>query len=85
MGKIACVFKLMPEDAETDLENIKEQVREKVENVQEMEEEEVAFGLKAIKISCVTTDEKGGTDYVENQLSEVEELQSVELEHFDKL
>lgn len=85
MGKIACVFKLMPEDAETDLEEIKKQVREKVENVEDMGEEEVAFGLKAIKLSCITTDEKGGTDYVENQLEEIDSLQSIELEHFDKL
>jgi translation elongation factor aEF-1 beta len=85
MGKIACVFKLMPQDAETDLEEIKEQVRDKVENVEDMGEEDVAFGLKAIKLSCITTDEKGGTDYVENQLEEVDGIQSVELEHFDKL
>lgn len=85
MGKIACVFKLMPEDAETDLEDIKDEIREKVENVQDMGEEDVAFGLKAIKLSCVTTDEQGGTDYVENQLEDVEGIQSVELEHFDKL
>lgn len=85
MGKIACVFKLMPEDADTDLEEIKQQVREKVDNVQDMGEEEVAFGLKAIKLSCITTDEKGGTDYVENQLDEITGIQSVELEHFDKM
>ncbi|WP_347721818.1 elongation factor 1-beta [Candidatus Nanohalococcus occultus] len=84
MGKIACVFKLMPEDAETDLEEIKEQVREKVD-VTDIGEEDVAFGLKAIKVSAITTDEKGGTDFVENQLEEVEGLQSIELEHFDKL
>ncbi len=84
MGKIACIFKLMPEDAETDLEEIKEQVREKVE-VQDIGEEEVAFGLKAVKVSAITTDEQGGTDYVENQLEEVNNIQSIELEHFDKL
>lgn len=84
MGKIACVFKLMPEDAETDLEKIKEQVREKVE-VDDIGEENVAFGLKAIKVSAITTDEKGGTDYVENQLEGIDNLQSIELVHFDKL
>ena len=85
MGQIACVFKLMPQDADTDLEAIKEQIKEKVENVEDMGEEDVAFGLKAIKLSCITTDEKGGTDYVENQLDEIDNVQSVELEHFDKL
>ena len=75
----------MPQDADTDLEAIKEQIKEKVENVEDMGEEDVAFGLKAIKLSCITTDEKGGTDYVENQLDEIDNVQSVELEHFDKL
>ena len=84
MGQIACVFKLMPEDEDTDLEEIKEQVREKVE-VEDIGEEDIAFGLKAVKVSAITTDEKGGTDHVEEQLQEVENVQSIELEHFDKL
>lgn len=84
MGEIACVFKIMPEDAETDLEPIKDQIREKV-NVEDMGEEDVAFGLKAIKVSAITTDEKGGTDYVENQLEDLDNIQSIELVHFDKL
>lgn len=84
MGKIACVFKLMPEDADTDIEEIKEQVREKVD-VQDIGEEDVAFGLVAVKVSAITTDEQGGTDYVEEQLQEVDQVQSIELEHFDKL
>jgi translation elongation factor aEF-1 beta len=75
----------MPEDADTDLEALKNDIRDKVENVQDIGEENVAFGLKAIKLSCITTDEQGGTDYVENQLEEVDNVQSVELEHFDKL
>ncbi len=84
MGKIACVFKIMPEDAETDLEAIKEDVKEKV-NVEDIGEEEVAFGLKAIKVSAITTDEEGGTDTVENELEKLDNVQSIELVHFDKL
>lgn len=84
MGKISCVYKIMPEDAETDLENIKEQLRE-VLDVNDIGEEDVAFGLKAIKMSTVTTDEEGGTDAVEEKLEELENVQSYELEHFDKL
>lgn len=84
MGKISCVYKVMPEDAETDLENIKDQIRELLD-VQDMGEEEVAFGLKAVKVSCITTDEEGGTDSVEEKLEQLENVQSYELEHFDKL
>jgi len=84
MGKISCVYKVMPEDAETDLDEIKDQVRDLID-VQDMGEEEVAFGLKAIKVSCITTDEEGGTDAVEEKLDKLDDIQSIELEHFDKL
>ncbi len=84
MGKISCVYKISPEDADTDLEQIKEELREKLD-VEDLGEEEVAFGLKAIKMSCITTDEEGGTDAVEEELEKLENVQSFELEHFDKL
>ncbi|MBY6294519.1 elongation factor 1-beta [Nanohaloarchaea archaeon] len=84
MGEISCVYKIMPEDAETDLESIKDQIRE-VLDVEDMGEEEVAFGLKAVKVSTITTDEEGGTDAVEEKLSGLENVQSIELEHFDKM
>lgn len=84
MGKISCVYKVMPEDAETDLESIKEDIKNLIE-VQDIGEEEVAFGLKAVKVSTITTDEEGGTDAVEEKLEKLENVQSIELEHFDKL
>ena len=84
MGKISCVYKLSPEDAETDLEEIKDDIRELID-VQDIGEEEVAFGLKAIKVSTITTDEEGGTDAVEEKLEQLDNVQSIELEHFDKM
>lgn len=84
MGKISCVYKIMPEDDETDLEDIKKQVQELLD-VQDIGEENVAFGLKAVKVSCITTDEEGGTDSVEEKLEQLDDVQSYELEHFDKL
>lgn len=74
----------MPEDDETDLENIKEQLRDRID-VEDIGEEEVAFGLKAVKVSTITTDEEGGTDAVEEKLEGMEGVQSIELEHFDKM
>lgn len=84
MGKISCVYKVMPEDAETDLEQIKEDIKELID-VEDIGEEEVAFGLKAVKVSTITTDEEGGTDAVEEKLEDLTGVQSIELEHFDKL
>jgi elongation factor 1-beta len=84
MGKISCVYKVMPEGEDTDLEEIKDQIKDLID-VQDLGEEEVAFGLKAVKVSCITTDEEGGTDAVEEKLDKIENVQSIELEHFDKL
>jgi len=84
MGKISCVYKVMPEDAETDLDEIKEDIKDLID-VEDIGEENVAFGLKAVKVSTITTDEEGGTDTVEEKLEELTGVQSIELEHFDKL
>ena len=84
MGKISCVYKVMPEDAETDLESLKQDIKSVID-VEDIGEENVAFGLKAIKVSTITTDEEGGTDAVEEKLEKVDNVQSIELEHFDKL
>lgn len=84
MGKISCVYKLMPENDETDLEEIKEEVRNRID-VEDIGEEDVAFGLKAVKVSTITTDEEGGTDAVEEKLEGMAGVQSIELEHFDKM
>lgn len=82
--KMNVVFKVMPEDSETDLENIKDQVEERVD-VNDIQEEDVAFGLKAVKASTMVTEEEGGTDYVENQLEDMEDVQSVEIETVNKV
>ncbi|MFB6144389.1 MAG: elongation factor 1-beta [Candidatus Nanohaloarchaea archaeon] len=82
--KMNVVFKVMPEDAETDLENIKKQVKERLD-IDDVQEENVAFGLKAVKASTIVTEEEGGTDYVENQLEDMEGVQSVEIETVNKI
>ncbi len=84
MGKIGVVIKLMPESPETDLEKIKEEVK-KLIDVSDMDEENVAFGLKAVMVSTVVKDDEGGTDKVEEKLSSIEGVQSVDVEDVQKL
>lgn len=84
MGKIAVVLRIMPEDAETDLDELEGGVRECID-VDEVERDEVAFGLQALMVSTMTTDEEGGTDYLENQLEDLEGVQSIEVEKFNKI
>ncbi|MFB6191061.1 MAG: elongation factor 1-beta [Candidatus Nanohaloarchaea archaeon] len=84
MGKIAVVLRIMPEDAETDLDELEDRVRDRID-VDEAQREEVAFGLQALMVSTQTTDEEGGTDYLENQLEGLEGVQSIEVEKFNKM
>lgn len=84
MGKIAVVLRIMPEDSETDLDELEDEVRERIE-VDDVERDEVAFGLQALMVSTMTTDEEGGTDYLENKLEDVPGVQSIEVESFNKV
>lgn len=84
MGKIAVVLKLMPESPETDLDSIKEEVNSRID-AEDVGEEEVAFGLTAVKVSTIVDDAEGGTDEVEEALAGIEGVQSVETEDVQKL
>ena len=84
MGKIGVVLKIMPESPEIDLEKIKEKAQELID-VNDIDEEKVAFGLKAVMVSTVVSDQEGGTDEVEEKLAGIEGVQSVEVEDVQKL
>jgi len=84
MGDVAVVLKVMPDDAETDMDRIDTAIRDAID-VEDLEEEEVAFGLKALKVSTIVDDEKGGTDTVENALAAIDGVRSVEVEDMQRL
>lgn len=84
MGEVAVVLKVMPEDTETDLETMEKEIRDAID-VEDMQEEEVAFGLKALKVSTIVGDQEGGTDAVENAVSGIEGVRSVEVEDMQRL
>ncbi|MFB6294767.1 MAG: elongation factor 1-beta, partial [Candidatus Nanohaloarchaea archaeon] len=75
MGEVAIVVKVMPEDTETDLDRIDAAIRGRID-VEDLEQEEVAFGLKALKVSTIVSDDEGGTDAVENAVSGIEGVRS---------
>lgn len=84
MGDVVVLFKVMPDDADTDLDALQDQIRESVD-VDGMEEEEVAFGLKAIKVSTILEDKEGGPDDVEQVLAGLDGVRSVEIEDMNRL
>lgn len=74
----------MPEGTDTDVDRIKETVEERVK-VEDIRVEEVAFGLKAVKVLTLVDDEEGAADEVEDELSDIEGVRTVEVEEVNKL
>ena len=80
MGKVAISLKVNLAGPEVDIEKLKEAIKEKIE-VEDMQEIDIGFGLKALRIMVVRPDAEGqGTDDLENTLSEIEGVASVEVE-----
>jgi len=79
MGSVAVTFRILPDDAEADLEPIKARVRKTLGGaLRDMKEEPVAFGLKAIVAIAVVGDAQGGSDQLEQSLAALPGVGSVE-------
>jgi len=82
MGEVIVTFKVMPEGLEVDLKKLESDMRgviSKYAEVGRVEIEEVAFGLKALNFIVVVDENKGGTDIVEDNMRNVEGVNSVEV------
>lgn len=79
MGKVAITFRLMPEDPATDLRAIKDHIQKALgASLKGMQEKDVAFGLRAILALAVVPDEAGASERVEQALSGIPGVSSVE-------
>lgn len=79
MGSVAVTFRIMPEEAGSDLEAIKARVRKALGgSLRDLKEEPVAFGLKAIVAIAVVSDAAGGSDPLEQSLAAISGVGSVE-------
>jgi len=83
MAEVILTFKIMPESPEVDLEAVKIKASEKIHEfggeVGKTEEEPLAFGLKSLNIIFVMDEAKGSTDQLEEEIKQVEGVQSVEV------
>jgi elongation factor 1-beta len=80
MAIAAIKVKIMPESPETDLDEIKKQIPSKLSEAKNinLEEQPIAFGLKAIIATFAWPEEKG-TDTIENSLKEIIGVSSAEV------
>ena len=84
MAQVVVTLKIMPESPKTDLGKINEMakrhIKEFCDSTEFKEEvEPVAFGLKALKITFVMDEKLGSTDALEDNIREINEVQSVEV------
>ncbi len=79
---MVAVLKVMPESPEVDLAKLREQLEHAIPSgakFQGIEEENVAFGLKALMVTIMMEDIEGGTDTVQESFEGVPSVQSVQV------
>jgi len=85
MSVVAVIAKVMPASPEADLEKIKQEASKELEakgaqNIS-IEEQPVAFGLKALMIKFAWPEEKE-TEIIESTLSKIENVSSATIEDY---
>ncbi|NYZ78686.1 elongation factor 1-beta [Candidatus Micrarchaeota archaeon] len=77
MGTAAVIIKVFPESPEM-LEKVKCSIQNELKPYK-LEEEEVAFGMKALKVTILVKDSSGGSD-IEEKLKKIPGVSEVQTE-----
>ncbi len=79
MGSVAITYRIMPEDAGTDLAPIRDGIRKALgPALKGMQEKDVAFGLRALLALAVVDDASGAGEKLESALAAIPGVGSVE-------
>ena len=82
MAQVIITFKIMPEDLDVDLKRMEKEVKEflnKHGEVGRVEREKIAFGLEALIVMFIRDESKGSTDFIEDNMRNIDGVQSVEI------
>jgi len=85
---VAAKLKIMPASPEVDLEELRGKIKEAVSGVAEVKdfaEQPIAFGIKALIALVMLEDAEGGTDRVEEAISKVDGVESVQVEEVSRI
>lgn len=83
MGKVAISFKVMPSDESTDIDKTKDDLVRKLSEdyvLGKTSTEELAFGLKCVKIIVIVDDQGGLSDKVEETIRSFPGIGEVEVD-----
>ena len=82
MAVVIVTLRIMPESPDVDLSAVRDAGEKAISDfggkLHSSEEEPIAFGLKALKLIFTMDESLGGTDPLEEKISEIEGVQSVE-------
>ena len=79
MGSVAVIMRVMPESPEVDLEQLKKALKQKLPGIQDIREDPIGFGLKAIKFAAIVNDAGGETDAIEKSLNDIPGVERAEI------
>jgi elongation factor 1-beta len=82
MGEVAVQLKIMPNSPDVDLKDLSDRITSQVADYGRLyscDEQPIAFGLKALIITVIVEDKEGGTEAVESSISEIDEVESVQV------
>ncbi|MCK4521597.1 MAG: elongation factor 1-beta [Nanoarchaeota archaeon] len=84
MANVIATIKIMPESPEIDLDSIEESAKKLIaefagEGETKTEQEPIAFGLKALKITFVMDEAKGSPDPLADKIKGIEGVNSAEV------
>jgi elongation factor 1-beta len=83
MADVLVQLRVLPEDITTNLTELQEKIKKVIPpgtRVHKVTEEDVAYGLKCLKVVVIMPDDLGGTDPVETAISSISDVQRVEVE-----
>ncbi len=89
-NNVLAIFKIYPEDDQVDLEDLKNRLREALPKgnvyIYRIIEEEIAFGIKALKVFVIMPPFfEGGTQPLEEAFSKVKGVSQVDVEFVQTL
>ena len=88
MGKVAANVKVMPQSPDVDLDDLQERLENSLPEgakINGFERDDVAFGLVALQPTVIVPDDTGGTEAVEENFSNVDDVESVEVENVGRI
>lgn len=83
MADVAITFSILPEDSSMDLAVIEKELRAKLEGkcrISNLEQRDIAFGLKKLNLEVVVKDQEGEQDRVEETLRNIKGVGQVDAE-----